>query len=157
MRRRYGMGEVQMRAAVRDGGADTAVAEPAKSRRANAATAVACVLVLAGCRPGRADDRFSLLRDRLRRCGAAPVVVLLAMLCACQPYDPGGSVRERMVEARAAQKIGARVEIRGACYSACALKLASGRGLCVSRSAVIGVHEVREAVLHHYADGARDD
>jgi len=108
-------------------------------------------------RPGRTGDRLSFLHDRLRRCGAATVIVLLATLCACQSYDPGGSVRERMVAARAAHETGAQVEVRGACYSACALKLASGRGLCVSRNAVIGVHEVREATPRDYADGARDD
>ena len=63
----------------------------------------------------------------------------------------------RIAAAIEAQVDGAPVEIRGACYSACALKLASGRGVCVARDAVIGVHEVREASQADYGDGARSD
>ena len=49
------------------------------------------------------------------------------------------------------------VEVRGACYSACALKLGSGNGVCVAPSARIGVHEVRRAVSPaSYAVGERD-
>lgn len=88
---------------------------------------------------------------------AVAFVFLAIFVCGCQPYDPGGDVRERIVEALAAQQDGAPVEIRGACYSACALKLASGRGVCVARNAVIGVHEVRATTPSDYADGMRDD
>ena len=88
---------------------------------------------------------------------AAALACLLGVIGGCQPYDPGGDVRGRIADLLAAQQEGAPVEIRGACYSACALKLASGPGVCVARSAVVGVHEVRATAPRDYADGMRDD
>ena len=85
------------------------------------------------------------------------VPVLLALLCGCPPYDPGGELHPRIAAALSAQRSDARVEIRGVCNSACALKLASGRGVCIAPDAVIGVHEVRLARRSNYAQGVRDD
>jgi hypothetical protein len=89
----------------------------------------------------------------------AQVVCLsvLALMCGCRAYDPGGDLRGRVAQALDAQRRGAAIEIRGVCYSACALKLASGNSLCIAPDAVIGVHEVRAAHRWDYAGGMRDD
>jgi hypothetical protein len=79
-----------------------------------------------------------------------------AALSGCQPYDPGGDVRSRIAAAIEARRAGSPVEIRGECDSACALKLASGRRVCIDRGATIGVHEVRSG-SRLYANGERDD
>jgi hypothetical protein len=86
-----------------------------------------------------------------------PTLVALLLLGGCQAYDPGGDVRIRVAAALDARRRGASVEIRGICYSACALKLASGRRVCVAPDATIGIHEVRAAQARDYADGARND
>lgn len=87
---------------------------------------------------------------------SAAMLVLLS-LPGCAPYDPGGDMlaaSQKMFAARAQNK---PVEIRGACYSACALKLGSGSGVCVAPSAQIGVHEVRQVdSVWDYRQGARD-
>jgi len=83
--------------------------------------------------------------------------LVLLSLPACAPYDPGGNMvtaSQNMLEARTEHKT---VEIRGACYSACALKLGSGSGVCVAPTARIGVHEVRVAdSAWDYRQGARN-
>jgi hypothetical protein len=91
--------------------------------------------------------------------GAAAATLVLAGIAGCGGMrDTGGSVvaaSTAMLQARAS---GQPVEIRGTCYSACALKLASGNGLCIAPSARIGVHEVRRAISPaRYGLGARDD
>lgn len=58
--------------------------------------------------------------------------------------DLGGSISKYIEEARNARERGLPVIIRGRCFSACAIKLASGRNLCVHPKALIGVHEVRK-------------
>ena len=81
----------------------------------------------------------------------------MALVCGCQAYDPGGDVRGRAAQALEAQRRSTPMEVRGVCYSACALKLGSSSNVCVARDAVIGVHEVRAARPSNYASGMRDD
>ncbi len=58
----------------------------------------------------------------------------------------------------AARNRGEEVPIRGMCISSCALKLAAGKGLCVSPTASISVHEVRRVSLSgDYAKGVRNN
>jgi hypothetical protein len=87
----------------------------------------------------------------------AACLAALALTGGCLAYDPGGDIRGRIAQALDAQRRGAATEIRGVCYSACVLKLASGTNVCVARDAVIGVHEVRAAQQKDYAGGMRDD
>lgn len=73
-------------------------------------------------------------------------------------YDPGGSPVEALMRIIEAQRRGEEVAIRGVCSSSCALKLSAGRNLCVSPTAEIGVHEVRQTpVPWSYAAGTRDN
>ena len=88
---------------------------------------------------------------------AAPLLCAWLPLAGCQPIDRGGDLNRRLELALSARQRAAPVEIRGECYSACALKLASGKGVCVSPNAVVGVHEVRNIGSRSYADGMRDD
>lgn len=90
-----------------------------------------------------------------RALGAA---LILGSLAGCGGnYDPGGGVVAASTTMLRARGSGERVEIRGACYSACALKLGAGTGVCVAPSARIGVHEVRRAASPaSYALGRRD-
>lgn len=53
--------------------------------------------------------------------------------------DPGGPVEPRLAEIAALRRAGARVEIRGGCWSACTLYLGLP-GTCVSRAARLGFH-----------------
>ncbi len=57
--------------------------------------------------------------------------------------DRGGDVGLYLSRAWSAKIEHLAVAIHGICYSACALKLASGENLCVDPLANIGVHEVR--------------
>jgi hypothetical protein len=87
----------------------------------------------------------------------AVIVVLVAFNCRAAEYDPGGDPALVMSQVMAARQRGETVEIRGICYSACALKLAAGSKLCVSPTSRIGVHEVRQASFPWgYQQGARD-
>jgi len=98
----------------------------------------------------------SALRADLPRIAAAAVSLLA--LAGCESYDPGGDVMAASRSMFEAQAQGKPVEIRGMCYSACALKLGSGAGLCVAPSARIGVHEVRRvASPWDYRQGVRDE
>lgn len=72
-------------------------------------------------------------------------------------YDGGGVVDPYYALANYARETKTRIEIRGTCASACALKLSSGENLCVSRLARIGVHEVRFSGPQGYEKGERSD
>ena len=86
-------------------------------------------------------------KARPRRALGAAAAALVAGIAGCGGmHDPGGGVVAAGTTMLRARASGQPVEIHGACYSACALKLASGDGLCVAPSARIGVHEVRRAV-----------
>jgi len=91
--------------------------------------------------------------------GIAAVVLLPTFTgCAGVDYDPGGSPILAMEKVSDARRRGEAVEIRGICYSSCAIKLAAGKNLCVSPDAKIGVHEVRSSPRPwDYAGGVRQD
>lgn len=72
-------------------------------------------------------------------------------------YDGGGVVDPYYELANYARETKTRIEIRGTCASACALKLSSGENLCVSRLSRIGVHEVRFSGPGGYAKGERSE
>jgi hypothetical protein len=72
--------------------------------------------------------------------------------------DLGGYMSEYIREAQYAAANNVPVAIRGACYSACAIKLSSGPNLCVHPQAVIGIHEVRRVPKgKKYAQSVRND
>ena len=91
--------------------------------------------------------------------GVAAAALVVTALAGCGgSRDHGGSVVAAGTTTLQARAAGQPVEIRGTCYSACALKLASGSGLCIAPSARIGVHEVRRAVSPaSYPLGQRDN
>ena len=95
---------------------------------------------------------------RCRAIGAAAAALVVVGMAGCGGlHDPGGNMVAAGTTMLQARADGHPVEIRGACYSACALKLAAGDGLCIAPSARIGVHEVRRAMsLASYGLGARD-
>jgi hypothetical protein len=94
----------------------------------------------------------------LARSPIIAIVLLTIAGCAGGEYDPGGDMILASTRATNARADNKHVEIRGICYSACALKLASGNGVCVAPSAWIGVHEVRRTTRRlDYAGGFRDD
>ena len=73
-------------------------------------------------------------------------------------YDPGGNPAVVMAQVSAARHGGEAIEIKGICYSSCALKLAGGSKMCVSPSSQIGVHEVRNASrTEDYQRGTRNE
>ena len=75
-----------------------------------------------------------------------------------QSYDPGGDPKQAMFDANDALIHGRQVEIKGACYSSCALKLAAGPRMCISPQSRIGVHEVRSSSrAGDYVGGVRDE
>src|SRR5713226_9722896 len=80
--------------------------------------------------------------------GFAIVVLLTFDGCIGEEYDPGGNPALTMAKVSDARRRGEAVEIRGICYSSCALKLAAGNSLCVSPKSEIGVHEVRDVSRH---------
>lgn len=54
-------------------------------------------------------------------------------------HDPGGQIDDRAREIARLMRQGARVELRGGCWSACTMYLALP-GTCVSPGAVLGFH-----------------
>ena len=90
---------------------------------------------------------------------AMSIAVLLTFAgCGREEYDPGGSPSQELASLSDASRLDEPVANRGVCNSSCALKLTAGRNLCVSPTAEIGVHEVRDASPSgNYAGGARDN
>ena len=116
------------------------------------AVATEAVIVLVAM-PRRAALQLQLV-------AIAAAVIGLAMLNSSRAadYDPGGSPLAAMAEITAARQRGETVEIRGICYSSCALKLAARGKMCVSPTSQIGVHEVRQASMPlGYQGGIRDN
>src|SRR5437016_1824216 len=95
-----------------------------------AATGTAIILIAL---PRRAPLRLQLLAV-----AAAIVALVLFSNSHAADYDPGGNPAQALAEIMAARQRGEAVEIRGICYSACALKLAAGSGTCVSPNSQIG-------------------
>ena len=93
---------------------------------------------------------------------AAVVAIIVALVMIngslAGEYNPGGNPAQTLAQVSAARHRGEAIEIRGVCYSACALKLAAGTRVCVSPTSQIGVHEVRRASLPWgYQAGVRDN
>ena len=94
----------------------------------------------------------------MRRAAALGAIVLRSLAACGGGWDPGGDVVAAGKAVLEARRQGSPVAIRGVCFSACALKLGAGAGLCVSPNAAIGVHEVRRAPRpSDYQSGARDN
>ncbi len=72
--------------------------------------------------------------------------------------DLGGYMTTYIRDAQYAAANNLAVAIRGACYSACAIKLSSGSNLCVHPQATFGIHEVRRVPKgRKYAESVRND
>jgi hypothetical protein len=72
-------------------------------------------------------------------------------------YDPGGDLDDYIAYVTKPRRHPLRMEIHE-CYSACAMKL-SAKDVCISRDAVIGIHEARRVKLcdpNGYDRGVRD-
>ena len=81
-------------------------------------TAAAGAVMILIALPRRAPLRLQLLAV-----AAAIVALLLFSNSHAADYDPGGNPVQTLAEIMAARQRGEAVEIRGICYSACALKL----------------------------------
>jgi hypothetical protein len=114
--------------------------------------AAATVIILA------AMPRRATLRLQLIAVAAASIVLAGLSASRAADYDPGGNPAQTLAAVMAARQRGAAVEIRGICYSACALKLAAGSGTCVAPNSQIGVHEVRQSSTPwNYQGGVRNN